>query len=104
MGCDDEEKRGLTSEAQLEVERIFYWCIKYGKMIKIQIQIIDYNFKVEEPEKEKTIAVRYVQQALLWCLVVSGGPDRSSPTDIFFCRHEIISLFRRGLPKKVFSK
>ena len=38
-------------------------------MIKIQIQIIDYNFKVEEPEKEKTIAVRYVSQALLWCLV-----------------------------------
>ena len=47
--------------------------IEYGKIIKIQIQIIDYNFKVEEPEKEKTIAVRYVLQALLWCLVVSGG-------------------------------
>ena len=47
--------------------------IEYGKMIKIQIQINDYNFKVEEHEKEKTIAVRYVQQALLWCLVVSGG-------------------------------
>ena len=78
--------------------------IKYGKMIKIQIQIIDYNFKVEEPEKEKTIAVRYVSQALLWCLVVSGGPDHSSTTDIFLCLHEIISLFRWGLPKEVFSK